>query len=135
MPSLYDTLKTLARQTATALQLPLGWEGEPFVVPAEPHLRGKVVVEQTKAIGLGVNGLMGTSGFLEFRVVVPAGQDALASGLADQIAGRFPLGSALNFDNGGGIFMTPGRTAPAGDGKRVTALVNITFDVSHAKTG
>ena len=92
--NLYDTLKDKVQLAARALALPLGWEGEPFVPPHASHLRAQVVFENQKQATLGATGLTQINGRIEIKVVVKAGEDALAATLANQIARRFPRGDA-----------------------------------------
>ena len=125
--NLYDTLKDRVRLAARALALPLGWEGEPFVPPHASHLRAQVVFENQKQATLGMSGLTKIDGRIEIKVMVKAGEDALAATLADQLARRFPRGAAIKFDNGTGTITTPIKTAPQSDGKRTFAVVNINF--------
>ena len=57
MAFLYDTLKEKVRFAARALDLPLGWEGEPFVPPHASHLRAQIVFENQRQATLGMGGL------------------------------------------------------------------------------
>lgn len=127
MMNLYDALKERTRLAAHALALPLGWEGEPFILPHASHLRAQVVFTDSRVASLGSHGLTKVAGRIEIRVVVKAGEDSLASTLADQLARQFPRGAALQFDNGTGTITTPQKSAPQGDGKRTSATVNVNF--------
>lgn len=100
--NLYDTLKDKVQLAARALALPLGWEGEPFVPPHASHMRAQVVFENQKQATLGMSGLTQINGRIEIKVMVKAGEDALAATLADQIARRFPRGDDIRFDSGHG---------------------------------
>ena len=84
--NLYDTLKDRVRLAARALALPLGWEGEPFVPPHASHMRAQVVFENQKQATLGMSGLTQINGRIEIKVVVKAGEDALAATLANHHA-------------------------------------------------
>ena len=125
--NLYDTLKDKVQLAARALALPLGWEGEPFVPPHASHLRAQVVFENQKQATLGATGLTQINGRIEIKVVVKAGEDALAATLANQIARRFPRGDDIRFDSGTATITTPRKSAPACDGKRTGAVVNVGF--------
>ena len=125
--NLYDTLKDNVQLAARALALPLGWEGEPFVPPHASHLRAQVVFENQKQATLGATGLTQINGRIEIKVVVKAGEDALAATLANQIARRFPRGDDIRFDSGTATITTPRKSAPACDGKRTGAVVNVGF--------
>lgn len=125
--NLYDTLKDKTRAAARVLALPLGWEGEPFVPPHASHLRAQIVFSEQRAATLGANGLTKVDGRIEIKVVVKAGEDSLAATLADQIACQFRRGEELRFDNGTGTITTPRKSAPACDGKRTEAVVNVGF--------
>lgn len=127
MVFLYDTLKEKTRAAARALALPLGWEGEPFIPPHVSHLRAQIVFENQRQATLGANGLTKIDGHIEIKVVVKAGEDSLAATLADQIARQFPRGDDIRFDNGTGTITTPRKSAPACDGKRTEAVVNVGF--------
>lgn len=125
--NLYDTLKDRVRLAAHALALPLGWEGEPFVPPHASHLRAQVVFENQRQATLGMSGLTKIDGRIEIKVMVKAGEDALAATLTDQIARRFPRGDDIRFDSGTATITTPRKSAPACDGKRTGAVVNVGF--------
>lgn len=125
--NLYDTLKDMTKAAARALALPLGWEGEPFVPPHASHLRAQIVFTEQRTATLGANGLTKLAGRIETKIVVKAGEDALAATLADQLARQFPRGGQLQFDNGTGTITTPQKLAPKSDGKRTFAVVNINF--------
>ena len=125
--NLYDTLKDKTRAAARALALPLGWEGEPFVPPHASHLRAQIVFTEQRTATFGANGLTKLAGRIEIKVMVKAGDDALAVTLADQLARQFPRGGQLQFDNGTGTITTPQKLAPKSDGKRTFAVVNINF--------
>ena len=125
--NLYDTLKDRVRLAARALALPLGWEGEPFVPPHASHLRAQIVFTEQRTATLGANGLAKLAGHIEIKVVVKAGEDALAATLAGQLARQFPRGGQLQFDNGTGTITTLQKLAPKSDGKRTFAVVNINF--------
>lgn len=127
MAFLYDTLKEKVRFAARALDLPLGWEGEPFVPPHASHLRAQIVFENQRQATLGMSGLTKIDGRIEIKVVVKAGEDSLAATLADQIARRFPRGDDIHFDDGTGTITTPRKSAPVCDGKRTEAVVNVGF--------
>ena len=47
--------------------------------------------------------------------------------LANQIARRFPRGEDIRFDSGTATITTPRKSAPACDGKRTGAVVNVGF--------
>lgn len=125
--NLYDTLKDRVRIAAGALALPLGWEGEPFIPPHASHLRAQIVFENQRQATLGANGLTKIDGRIEIKVVVKAGEDSLAATLAEQIARQFPRGDDIRFDNGTGTITTSRKSAPACDGKRTEAVVNVGF--------
>lgn len=125
--NLYDTLKDKTRAAARALALPLGWEGEPFVPPHASHLRAQIVFTEQRMASLGANGLTKLAGRIEIKVMVKAGEDALAVTLADQFARQFPRGDQLQFDNGTGTITTPQKVAPKSDGKRTCSVVNVNF--------
>lgn len=125
--NLYDTLKDRVRLAARALALPLGWEGEPFIPPHTSHLRAQIVFENQRQATLGANGLTKIAGRIEAKVVVKAGDDALAATLADQLVRQFPRGGQLQFDNGTGTITTPQKVAPKSDDKRTCAVVNVNF--------
>ena len=125
--NLYDTLKDQVRLAARALALPLGWEGEPFVPPHASHMRAQVVFENQKQATLGMSGLTKIDGRIEIKVMAKAGEDALVATLADQIARRFPRGDDIRFDSGTATITTPRKSAPACDGKRTGAVVNVGF--------
>ena len=127
MAFLYDTLKEKVRFAARALDLPLGWEGEPFVPPHASHLRAQIVFENQRQATLGMSGLTKIDGRIEIKVVVKAGEDSLAATLADQIARRFPRGDDIHFDDGTGTITTPRKSAPVCDGKRTEAVVNVGY--------
>lgn len=127
MAFLYDTLKEKVRFAARALDLPLGWEGEPFVPPHASHLRAQIVFENQRQATLGMSGLTKIDGRIEIKVVVKAGEDSLAATLADQIVRRFPRGDDIHFDDGTGTITTPRKSAPVCDGKRTEAVVNVGF--------
>ena len=127
MAFLYDPLKEKVRFAARALDLPLGWEGEPFVPPHASHLRAQIVFENQRQATLGMGGLTKIDGRIEIKVVVKAGEDSLAATLADQIARRFPRGDDIHFDDGTGTITTPRKSAPVCDGKRTEAVVNVGF--------
>ena len=127
MAFLYDTLKEKVRFAPRALDLPLGWEGEPFVPPHASHLRAQIVFENQRQATLGMSGLTKIDGRIEIKVVVKAGEDSLAATLADQIARRFPRGDDIHFDDGTGTITTPRKSAPVCDGKRTEAVVNVGF--------
>lgn len=125
--NLYDTLKDKARAAALVLALPLGWEGEPFVPPHTSHMRAQIVFERQEQATLGATGLARIDGRIEAKVVVKAGEDSLAMTLADQFSRQFPRGDDFYFDDGTGTITTPRKTAPACDGKRTEAVVNVGF--------
>ena len=125
--NLYDTLKDRVRLATRALALPLGWEGEPFVPPHASHLRAQIVFENQKQATLGMSGLTQINGRIEIKVMVKAGEDALAATLADQIARRFPRGDDIRFDSGTATITTPRKSAPVCDGKRTEAVVKVGF--------
>ena len=125
--NLYNTLKDKTRAAARTLALPLGWDGEPFVPPHASHLRAQIVFTEQRTASLGANGLTKIAGRIEAKVVVKAGEDALAATLADQLARQFPRGGQLQFDNGTGTITTPQKLAPKSDGKRTCAVVNVNF--------
>lgn len=125
--NLYDALKDKTRLAARALALPLGWEGEPFVPPHASHLRAQVVFTDSRAVSLGSHGLTKVTGRVEIKIVVRAGEDSLAAQLADQVARQFPRGASFQFDNGTGTIVTRLKQAPASDGKRTEAVVNVNF--------
>ena len=125
--NLYDTLKDRVRLAARALALPLGWGGEPFVPPHASHLRAQIVFTEQRTATLGANGLTKLAGRIEIKVVVKAGEDALAATLADQVARQFPRGEDIHFDNGTITITTPRKSGPACDGKRTGAVVNVGF--------
>ena len=127
MASLYDELKERVRLAARVLALPLGWEGEPFVPPHAAHLRARIVLEGQRVATLGANGLTKRDGHIEIRVVVKAGEDSLAATLAGQVARQFPRGDGIQFDDGTATITTPRKSAPACDGKRTEAVVNVGF--------
>lgn len=125
--NLYDTLKDKTRAAARTLALPLGWDGEPFVPPHASHLRAQIVFTEQRTASLGANSLTKIAGRIEAKIVVKAGEDALAATLADQLARQFPRGAAIRFDNGTGTITTPQKVAPKSDGKRTCAVVNVNF--------
>ena len=125
--NLYDTLKDRVRLAARALALPLGWEGEPFVPPHASHLRAQIVFENQRQATLGMSGLTKIDGRIEIKVVVKAGEDALAATLADQVSRQFPRGEDVHFDDGTATITTPRKSAPACDGKRTGAVINVGF--------
>lgn len=125
--NLYDTLKDKTRAAARTLALPLGWEGDPFVPPHASHLRAQIVFENQRQATLGANGLTKIDGRVEIRVVVKSGEDSLAATLTDQLARQFPRGDDIPFDNGIATITTPRKSAPASNGKRTEAVVNIGF--------
>lgn len=125
--NLYDTLRERVRSAAEELALPLGWEGEAFVPPHAPHLRAQIVFTDCRQATLGAHGLTRTDGRVEIRVVTGAGEDSRASALADRVALLFPRGTDISFDDGTATLATPRKGAPAGDGTRTEAVVNLTF--------
>lgn len=125
--NLYDTLKERTKAAARTLALPLGWDGEPFVPPHASHLRAQIVFTEQRTATLGANGLTKLAGRVEIKVVVKAGDDALAMTLSDQLSRQFPRGGQLQFDNGTGTITTPQKNAPQSDGKRTCAVVNVNF--------
>jgi len=74
-----------------------------------------------------MSGLTQINGRIEIKVMVKAGEDALAATLADQIARRFPRGDDIRFDSGTATITTPRKSAPVCDGKRTEAVVNVGF--------
>lgn len=76
---------------------------------------------------LGVNGLVRINGRIEIKVVTAAGEDSQAAELAGRLVRLFPRGEEIAFDNGLATFITPQQGAPAGDGKRTEAVINVNF--------
>lgn len=127
MSSIYNELRLRASQAAAGLALPLAWEGDPFVVPATAHLRGRILFDDSQTASLGAQGLTRISGHIDFTVVVPAGDDAQAAALGKQLAAGFGRGEYLPFDEGGATFTTPHVSGPSGDGKRISVSVAVNF--------
>lgn len=127
MMTLYDALKTKVREAAALLELPLGFEGDTFTPPHGPHLRAQIVFTGNVTATLGVNGLVRTDGRIEIKVVTAAGEDSQAAELAGRLIRLFPRGEDVPFDNGLATLTTPQKGAPAGDGKRTEAVLNVNF--------
>jgi hypothetical protein len=129
--NMYEAIEARVRDAALSLSLPVGWEGEPFIVPEGPHIRAKIVITDTRAATIGKNGLDRAAGYAEVRVVgnaegskpdVPTPAD-----YAKTLARRFPRGATLYLDDATLTFTIPAFQAPATDGKRDFAIVNCNF--------
>lgn len=120
-------LKARTIDAAGELALPLGWHGDPFNVPAGPHLRGRVFFDSSAPAGVLGNPYTKVTGRLVLTVAAPVGADELAASLADRLKAFYPRGTAFDFEGGHGTITTPAMTPPAADGKRCTAMLIINF--------
>ena len=125
---LHDALTAAARGAATALSLPIGWEGEVFTPPAGPYLRGRVDYENEQAATCGSGGLTRIDGALELTVaVMSGGGDSEAVALSRRIVGMFPRGLGILCTGGEAVLAAPRAQSPRTDGARITVVVRIPF--------
>jgi hypothetical protein len=129
--NMFETIEQCVRAAADSLSLPVGWEGEPFIVPDGAHVRAKIALAETRAATIGKNGRTRVSGYAELRVVAPA-EDAEAATpspaeLAKTLAASFPRGMALYLEDAVVTFTFPAFQAPGTDGKHKFAAVNLNF--------
>ena len=125
--TLYDALKAKVTEAASSLGLPLGFSGDAFTPPHAPHLRAQIVFTESAAATLEVNGLVRTNGRIELKVVTAAGADSQAAELAEALVRLLPRGEEIAFEHGLATFAAPQKGAPAGDGKRTEAVINVNF--------
>ena len=125
----HEALKASARETAAALGLLLGWEGESFVVPAGPYLRGRVEYDGETAASCGEQGLTRLDGALVLAAAVMAGPgaDSRAVALARAAADLYPRGRGIETDRGELVFRAPAVDTPRNDGARVSASARLAF--------
>ena len=123
-----QALRALARAVAGRLDLPLGWEGETFIPPLCPHLRGRVELDGARAAACGQGAPAREDGVLRLDVVTVAGQgDALAQSLARRVAACAPRGTSLVCAGGEAVFATPQVGTPATEGGRVRCTCSCPF--------
>lgn len=133
--TLTDAMRQAARDAAKALGLDLGFEGEPFVTPAQPHLRCKLASQSARAAALGLGAPVRIDGALEISAVAMqgvAGQgEAEAARIAAQVAALFPLGRGVDINGpegrGEAVFSAPRTGAVSTDGGRVRLPVSMSF--------
>lgn len=130
--TLHEALRAAALEVAAACSLPLGWEGEVFVPPAEPHLRGRIVYEDEKAAACGSHAPVRIDGGLELTAVTPAGKgDSDAVALARRVAAFFPRGRGVECrgaeGSGEAVFAAPAVQSAKGDGARMYATARMPF--------
>lgn len=134
----HEALKASARETAAALGLPLAWEGESFVVPAGPYLRGRVEYDGETAASCGEQGLTRLDGALVLAaaVMARAGRDSdpvsgtgdsEAVRLARRVADLYPRGRGIETDRGELVFRVPAVDTPRNDGARVSVSARLAF--------
>lgn len=133
--TLTDALRHAAKAAADALGLTLGFEGEPFVPPAEAHLRCALAPMSARAAALGTGAPTRTDGELSISAVALQGIDAQgiqeACRIAAQVAALFPRGRGIEVDGpegtGEAVFSAPRTDTPAMDGGRVRVAVRLSF--------
>lgn len=125
---LYSALRRTLTVAAENLALPLGWEGEAFVVPHTAHLRGRIEYAGSTAATLGSDPLVRLDGSAVITVVTSqASGDTIGQTLARQVKNQLELGKDIEGDEGYLTLLTPsiGTTQP--DGKRLHLPVTIPF--------
>lgn len=132
---LTDALRHAAQEAADALGLDLGFEGEPFVAPAEAHLRCALSALTSRAAALGTGAPSRIDGEMILTAVAlqgVAGQgEQEAARIAGELAALFPRGRGLDVDGSQGegeaVFSAPRTDSPAKDGGRVRVAVRMSF--------
>lgn len=133
--TLTDALRRAAQDAAATLGLALGFEGEPFTVPAQAHLRCKLASGSARAAALGAGAPLRVDGALEISAVTlqgVAGQgETEAARIAAQVAALFPLGRGVDIDGpegrGEAVFSAPRTESASTDGGRVRLTVSMSF--------
>lgn len=128
--NLHNALKDAAIGCAASLGLPLGWEGDVFVSPGTPYLKGRIVYDQEESAGIGADSFTRVDGFMELVVAVmadTAGAESGAISLARAVTRNFPRGRGIVCDGGEAVFTTPGVRALASDGARIRVSAHLPF--------
>lgn len=126
--NIHGILRTALADAATALAVPLFWEGEIFAPPLSPHLVAHIVIERAEAASLGSRGFTRTDGALAVDCVTVSGQgDAQAVELARKVSAKFPRGTLYEMDDGELTITTPVSGPTTSDGRRLSVPLKIPF--------
>jgi len=128
--SLHEALKAEARNVAAFLVLPLAWEGDVFILPAGPYLKGRIVYEEERAAACGTYAPIRIDGNLELTVAMPAGTaeaESRAIALARQVSACFPRGRGLDCEGGEAVFVQPAVLTIRTDSARILVTARMAF--------
>lgn len=130
--NLNEALRMAAQEAAQTLGLELGFEGEPFVVPACPHLRCRISVQSAKAAALGTDAPMRIDGALEIILVTFQGvSEEQAAYFGSRINALFPPGLGIEVKGAEGegeaVFSAPRTAQTTMDGGRLRLGISLSF--------
>lgn len=130
--SITGILEDKAAEIAKALDLPVGFEGRPFILPQGPYLLCKIERENAKSASLGSNGALRIDGSFKLTVGALLGDDCKkAREIAEAVASQIPRGLGLEYSGNLGtgeiVFKTPEILEPKTDAGRMNVDVSFGF--------
>lgn len=129
-----DTLTSLleekAAEIAVGLNLPIGFDGRPFILPAGPAILCRIERETARAAALGSDAPLRVDGTLKMAVS-GLSQDRAIHDTAEAVASRIPKGFGLEYagtlGSGELVFATPQILEPKSDAGRISIEVSFGF--------
>lgn len=126
--TIHEVLRQALTDAATAIAVPLFWEGEVFTPPLSPHLVARVVIDRAEAASLGKDSITRTDGALTVDCVIVTGQgDAEAVTLSRRVSTKFSRGTLYRVAGGDLTITTPVAGPSASDGRRLAVPLKIPF--------
>ncbi len=132
LESITGILEGKAAEIAKNLDLPIGFEDKPFILPQGPYLLCKIERENAKAASLGSNGGLRIDGSFKLTVGALLGDNSgKVREIAEAVAAQVPRGLGLEYDGNLGtgeiVFKTPEILEPKTDAGRMNVDVSFGF--------